>query len=185
MPRGHGEIQQKVLLLLLGGLSLGLSGSPRTSLRILSAISKDWKEIERRALKRAIESLYKSKMVGMKYDKERDAVTIVLTNKGKKKALTYDLDRMELKKPNRWDKKWRIVLFDIPEINRRERDVLRDRLKNLGFYEFQKSVFAHPYDCKEEIEYIIEFYNLRKFVRFIVADSLDNELHLKEYFCLL
>jgi len=43
-------------------------------------------------------------------------------------------------------------------------------------------VFVQPYDCKNEIEYIIEFYNIRKYVRFIIADSLDNELHLINHF---
>lgn len=181
MPRGHGEIQQKVLLLLLGGLSLGLSGSPRRSFYILKAISNDWKEIERRSLKRSIISLYKSKMIKEKYNKDGTS-TITLTDQGKKKALTYDLDKMEIVKPKRWDKKWRIVLFDIPETNKKERDALRFRLKNLNFYEFQKSVFVHPYNCKNEIDFIIEFYSIRKFVRFVIADSLDNELHLKEHF---
>ena len=50
------------------------------------------------------------------------------------------------------------------------------------FFEYQKSVFVQPYDCKNEIEYIIEFYNIRKYVRFIIADSLDNELHLINHF---
>jgi len=63
--------------------------------------------------------------------------------------------------------------------------VFRYHLNQLGFYEFQKSVFVHPYNCKDEIDYLIEFYNLRRFVRFVEADSIDNELHLKKYFHLL
>ena len=92
---------------------------------------------------------------------------------------------MEIRKPKVWDKKWRIVLFDIPELHRKSRDALRYRLRQLGFFEYQKSVFVHPYDCRDEIEYIIESYRIRKFVRFIIADSLDNELHLKKDFGLL
>jgi DNA-binding transcriptional regulator PaaX len=112
-------------------------------------------------------------------------ITIILTDKGKQKALTYDFGKMEIKKPQKWDKKWRVVLFDIPENRKKIRDALRYHLKNLGFYEFQKSVFVHPYDCKDEIDYLIEFYDIRRFVRFIIADSLDNELHLKKHFNLL
>lgn len=182
MPRGLGTIQQKTLLLLQGGLILGLSCSPKISFKILEGVAKEWKDIEKRALKRAIKSLYESKMIEMKYDKKKDAVAVVLTDKGKKKALTYDLDKMEIKKPQKWDRKWRIVLFDIPESNKKERDGLRYRLKRLGFFEYQKSVFVHPYDCKNEIDYIVEFWFIRKFVRFIIADFLDNELHLKHHF---
>jgi len=181
MPRGYGEIQQKVLLLLLGGLVLGLSGSPKTYFKILRGLAEDWEEIERRALKRSVFSLYGAGMI--KETKNKDGTfNMTLTKRGKKRALSYDFDKMEIQKPQQWDKKWRIVLFDIPELNKKERDALRFRLKKLDFFEFQKSVFIHPYDCKKEIDYIIEFHNIRKFVRFVIADSLDNELHLKKHF---
>lgn len=184
MPRGPGEIQQKVLLLLLGGLALGLSGSPKRYFQILKGISKEWKSIEKRALRRAIKNLYRSKLIGEKQNKN-GSFTIILTENGKKKALTYQLDEMEIKKPAKWNRKWRIVLFDIPENKRKIRDAFRNHLNQLGFYEFQKSVFVHPYDCKNEVDYLIEFYDIRKFVRFVIADSLDNELHLKQYFGLI
>ena len=107
---------------------------------------------------------------------------MVLTDKGKQKALTYNLDEMKIKKPKHWDKKWRIVLFDVPEKARKIRDAFRYHLKQLGFYEFQKSVFIHPYDCKDEIDYLIEVYDARRFIRFVIADSIDNELHVKVRF---
>ncbi|MBU2109853.1 hypothetical protein KKB71_02815 [Patescibacteria group bacterium] len=184
MPRGPGVNQQKILLLLFGGIALGLSGSPKRYFQILDSITKEWKEIDRRMLKRAIKKLYESKLIKEKENPD-GTVTLVLTDKGKQKALTYDLGKMEIKKPKQWDKKWRVVLFDIPEKIKRTREAIRIHLKNLGFYEFQKSVFVHPYDCKNEIDYLIEFYDVRKFVRFIIADSLDNELHLKKHFDLL
>jgi len=185
MSKGPGEIQQKVLLLLGAGLALGLSHSPRVSFKILEGVSKEWKDIEKRALKRAINSLYKSKMVDMKYNKKTDTISVILSEEGKNRILTYDLDKMEIKIPKVWDGNWRVVLFDIPEVFKKRRESLRFRLKNLGFFEYQKSVFVHPYDCKNEIDYIIEFSGIRKYVRFIVAESLDNELHLKKHFGLL
>ncbi len=184
MPRGPGEVQRKILLLLMGGLALGLSGSPKTSFQIIKAIGKEWKEIEKQSLRRAIKSLYQSRLIKEKQNSD-GTITIILTDQGKQKALTYDLDNMKIEKPSKWDKKWRIVLFDIPDKIKKIREALRNHLKNLGFYEFQESVFVHPYDCKDEIDYLIEFYDIRKFVRFIIAESLDNELHLKKHFALL
>ena len=181
MSKGHGEIQKKILLLLMAGLALGLSGSPARSFKIIKEIGKEWKEIERQALRRAIRNLYQSKLIKEKENSD-GTITMVLTDKGKEKALTYKLDEMEIKKPEHWDGKWRIVLFDIPEKMRWVRDVFRHHLNQLGFYEFQKSVFVHPFDCQDEIDYLIEFYNARKFIRFIVAESLDNEMHLKVHF---
>ncbi|MFC1756823.1 hypothetical protein ACFLZC_01525 [Patescibacteria group bacterium] len=185
MPRGHGEIQRKVLLLLVSGLTIGLSGSPKVAFKVLKGTVVEWENINKQTLNRAINGLYKSKMIKERYNKD-GTTTIILTSAGKKKALTYDLLNLEIKKPLKaWDKKWRIVLFDIPEKRRKDRDSLRYFLRELDFFEYQKSVFVHPYDCENEIDYIIENFKIRKFVRFVVADKLDNELHLKKHFKLL
>ncbi|MFH1956722.1 MAG: CRISPR-associated endonuclease Cas2 [Patescibacteria group bacterium] len=184
MKKRLGSTQKKILILLLGGLALGLSRSPRTSFQIIKQMKKEWGWINQQNLKRAIKKLYESKLIKEKENKD-GTITLILTDKGKEKALTYNIDEMEIKKPKIWDKKWRIVLFDVPEKTRKIRDAFRDHLKNLGFYEFQKSVFVHPYDCHDEIEYLIEFYNARRFIRFITAESIDNELHLKQHFKLI
>jgi len=181
MSRGLGDTQKKILLLLLGGAALGLSSSPSRCFKILESIAKEWEEINRQSLRRAIRNLYKSKLISEKQNSD-GTITMTLTDRGKQKALTYDLENMEIKKPEKWDGKWRVILFDIPDSRRKIRDILRFHLKNLSFYEFQESVFVHPYDCKNEIDYLIEFYDLRKFVRFIIAESIDNELHLKHHF---
>lgn len=165
----------------MGGLALSFSRNPRQYFRTLKAIGKDYTEIKQQALKNAIIALYKSKMIEQRENND-GSLTIVLTENGRKKALTYQIDEMKIKEPQKWDKKWRIVLFDIPEKKKKTRETLRHYLNNLNFFEYQKSVFVHPYDCKNEIEYIIEFYDIRKYVRFITADSLDNELHLINHF---
>jgi len=71
--------------------------------------------------------------------------------------------------------------IDIPEIKRRSRDALRRKLKELGCYELQKSVFLWPYDCKKEIEFVIHFFNLKSFVIYAEA-SLDNDYKIKRAF---
>jgi len=42
-----------------------------------------------------------------------------LSLSGKKRILRYDLDNMKIKKPLKWDGYWRIVVFDIPEDEKR------------------------------------------------------------------
>lgn len=176
-----GSTQKKVLLLIFGGVALGLSGSPKRYFQILKGLQKEWQWINRQNLKRAIRKLYESKLIKEKENPD-GTITLVLTDKGKERALTYDIEKMEIKKPKQWDGKWRIVLFDIPERARKIRDAFRHHLKQLNFYEFQKSVFVHPYDCQDEMEYLIEFYDAKRFIRFIIAEHFDNELHLKDHF---
>lgn len=184
MPRGLGSIQQKILLLLFGGLALGFSGSPTRYFRILKLMGRGWREINRQTLRRAIRSLYTSHLVEGKENPD-GTTTLILTEEGRKRALTFKIDEMAIKKPPRWDGKWRVVIFDIPEKRRKVRDALRRHLSQLGFYELQKSVFVHPYPCGGEIEFLIEFYDARQHIRQIIAQHIDNELHLKTKFRLL
>ena len=179
-----GPTGQKVLLLLLGGLTLGLSGSPTQYFRVLKSIHKDWKRINNRALHNAIKNLYRSKLIDAK-DNPDQTTTLILTNKGEAKALTYQIDEIKIKPMKKWDRKWRIVLFDIPEKHKKGRDALSRVLKNMGFYKFQKSVFICPFECEDEINFIIEFFNLRPYVRSIVAAKIDNELDFKKRFNLI
>lgn len=181
MIKGGGPRQRKILLLLLGGVALGLSRSPGRSWKILKEIGKEWNKINRQELYRSIKSLYRSKLIREEVD-EKGGIRLVLTEKGKEKALSYQLLDIKIKRPAVWDRKWRVVLFDVPEKKKTKREILRMHLRNLNFFEFQKSVFVHPFDCHDEIEYIIEYYKLRRYVRFIVAESIDNELHLKVHF---
>ncbi|HAS84664.1 MAG TPA: hypothetical protein DCS23_01120 [Candidatus Yonathbacteria bacterium] len=179
-----GALQKKILLLLSAGLALGLTRNPNQYFRVVQETGKEWEKIERDSLNRAIRSLYKSKLVSTK-DNHDGTLTLILSNEGKRLALTYDIENIELKTPAQWDGRWRIVMFDVPEKFKRNRDTLRRHFKNMGFYEFQKSVFVHPYPCAREIEYVTEFYQARRFVRFIVATEIDNALELKRYFKLL
>lgn len=75
-----------------------------------------------------------------------------------------------------------MVLFDIPEKIRKGRDALRDKLKDLGFYELQKSVWVHPYPCEDEINFITEVFDLRPYIRFAEIAKITNEAKLKLHF---
>ncbi|OGZ79519.1 MAG: hypothetical protein A2358_03600 [Candidatus Staskawiczbacteria bacterium RIFOXYB1_FULL_37_44] len=174
------SFKKKILLLLLAGVTLGLCYTPRQYWQTLKSTSREWQKINKKDLQREINNLYKSKSIKKK-ENPNGSVTITITDKGKLKALTYKFEEMRIDKKD-WDDKWRILTFDVPEKVRWGRDALRDKIKKLGFYELQKSVFIFPYNCKDEIDFIVEFFNIRKHVRFGVLESIDNEKHLKEIF---
>lgn len=173
--------KQKILLALMAGLSIGLSPSPIKHFRIIRGLKKEWKKIDEKKLRKEIQALYQSRLVELKENKD-GTLEMVLTNKGKLKVLKYHFEKMKIEKAKEWDEKWRVVIFDIPEKLRKGRDALRERLKALGFYELQKSVFVFPYECKDEIDFLIELFNLRKYVRYGVLESIDNDLHLRKIF---
>jgi len=172
--------KQKILLLLLGGIALGYSFSPGRQWRVIKGISREWKKINKEKLRKEIRNLYRSKLI-KKQDNANGSITITLTEKGKLKALTYNFDKIKIDNTN-WDGKWRLIVFDIPEKLKSGRNALRAKIKELGFYELQKSVWVYPYECRNEIDFVVEFFNMRKYVRFAIIDSIDNELHLKQIF---
>ncbi len=176
-----GVTKKKVLLLLLGGLSLSLSGSPRTSWKVLGALVNEWRELGRQSTERAINSLYASKLIEVK-EESGGKLTLTLSENGKQRALTYDIVHMKISVPKVWDKLWRVISFDIPEDEKPVRDSLREHLFRLGFYELQKSVFIHPFECLDEIRYIAGLYGAGKYIRYILAVHVDNEVFLKNFF---
>jgi len=176
-----GPAGQKILLILLAGASLSLTRRPDQYFRILKSAAKEWRKINQRTLKKAIYRLYKSQMIDYREDKN-GLVTLVLSERGKKRILKFDLDKMEIKKPSRWDGLWRIIAFDIPEEKNKARKALVAKMKELGFYPMQKSVFVYPYDCKNEIDFILEIFEVKPFVRYIIAKDIDITLDLKQKF---
>ncbi len=74
----------------------------------------------------------------------------------------------------KWDKKWRVVIFDIPQELHNKRNRFRKRLKLLGFYRIQKSVFAFPYPCENELAEYCGDLNISEYVNIINADDLGD-----------
>jgi len=172
---------QKILITLLGVVAMGFSYTPRQQRNALRLIMSEWKNISDDKIGTQIDSLYRSKLIKRKINKD-GTITLTLTNKGKMKALTYKFEEIKLTKKNEWDNKWHIVMFDIPEKQRVARDIFRDKIKKIGFYELQHSVFAFPYECENELEYIIETYKISKWVRFGTLEKIDNDAYLKKFF---
>ena len=162
---------------------LSLTRRPDHYFRVLKKASKEWKKINERYLRETIKRLYQSKLIDYKEDKD-GTVMLTLSEKGKSRILKYDIDKIEIKKPARWDKLWRLVVFDIPEDKNLGRKALAAKLKELGFYPMQKSVFIYPYECKDEIDFITEIFELSPYVRFLRVKDIDIELDLKERFYL-
>ncbi|MBI2466151.1 MAG: CRISPR-associated endonuclease Cas2 [Candidatus Sungbacteria bacterium] len=176
-----GPTKKKIILLLAGGVGLSLAGTPQKYFAVIKSVADEWNKINETSLKRAIKSLYESKLIEAR-EHENGSMTVILSDSGRKRALTYNMDTMVIKKPLKWDGKWRLVMFDIPNKRKKERDVLRNMLKQLGFIKYQESAFIFPYECKNEIDYVVEFYNLRPHVRLMEISSFDDDLALKYSF---
>lgn len=130
-----------------------------------------------------------SSLNGLKYQKlieyvtDKNGKTVVrITTKGKSRLKSFSIDLIKIKKPKKWDGKWRLVMFDIPMRFTKSREALRFHLKDLGFYQFQKSAWAYPYPCEDEIIFIADFFGLGKHVEILTVEDVLREEKLRSYF---
>lgn len=174
----RGELTKKIIIaagVVVGfSASLVMPGLPIGLKAILEVIEegKPNREQTRTVLKR----LEKQKIISLK-EKEGE-IWVTFRKRGKDLLVKYKIDDLKIEKPKRWDRKWRVVIFDIPEKKKLAREVLREKLKDLGFRAIQRSVFIHPYDCQKEIELIKKVYEIDPYVQLIVAESIDGEKRL-------
>lgn len=92
-----------------------------------------------------------------------------LTDKGKQAAVWTAVNLKEEK----WDGKWRLVIFDIPEERRQARNLLRASLKNWGFTSWQKSVWATKKNCIEVLRKFIKDVGIEDWVIVLETDNVD------------
>lgn len=141
---------------------------------------KEWSKYNRWKLRKELKRLHEQKDV--KISKENNVYVVKLTEKGKMKTIKYKIDEMRLNPPEQWDKKWRLIIYDIPDDKKAARDSFRLLLKRLKLQQLQKSVYLTPYPCNEEIAFIREFYGISKFVQVLTISGLENEEAYLGYF---
>lgn len=98
-----------------------------------------------------------------------------LTDKGKKRIGELLLNDLKVKRPKKWDSKWRIVIFDIPEDKKHNRDVFREKIRNLGFIQVQKSVYVYPFECTKEIAFLSESLFIGEYVIIMISEIIQGE----------
>lgn len=179
--RIRSPVKKKILLLLFGGFSLGLAYSPGKQIRVLKQLNKEWRSINRNKLIRNLRELYNYGFISWKERSNGDC-EVTITKKGASKVKLLNLDQLSVKKPSQWDGKWRIVFFDVPEKERQARNALREKLRDLGFYEMQKSIFVFPYECQDEINFIVSIFNIKPYVQYAEMINPTNELELRRFF---
>lgn len=80
-----------------------------------------------------------------------------------------------------WDNKWRIIMFDIPESRRNERNWLRATLINNGYKQLQKSVFIGKYPLKRELYKEIEAKKLEDYIKLLTVGEISDEEILSSF----
>lgn len=186
MLRGK-SLTREILFMVAAGPILISSLFAPNAVQILKPLikwRKNWDKIDHRRIQEAIKRLNKKRLVGL--IERGDKIYIEITEKGNTLLKSFDYDELKLPNPKLWDKKWRLVIFDIPDKKKRERGAFSEKLKDLGFYPLQESVYIYPYDCQDEIDFVCEFLSINRYVNYCLVESLGKkEGDLRDIFNLI
>lgn len=132
---------------------------------------------ERRYLREELARLKREKLI--KEEKVGDQLVFCLTEKGKNVALRYKI----LYCNDLIKDKYYLVIFDIPELERKTRDFFRHFLKEAGFIRLQQSVWLTQKDIEEYLAELIRAAGAEKWIHIVTATKISNfsfEEFLKE-----
>ena len=105
-----------------------------------------------------------------------------LTRLGEKQLRRIEAANYQLKKPKKWDGKWRVLIFDISEKRKPTREKVRATLAAIGFVRLQDSVWVYPYGCEDLITLLKADFKIGKDLLYIIADKIENDVVLRKKF---
>ncbi len=106
---------------------------------------------------------------------EKKEKYIEITKKGRSRINQIKSEILEISRPKKWDGKWRIVIFDIPDDKKTCRDRLRRSFRRLRFIMVQESVYVFPFECTVEVDQMADELGVSRFVSMFIADVVRNE----------
>ena len=105
-----------------------------------------------------------------------------LTKNGEAELRGLENTDFKLKKPKKWDKKWRALIFDIKESKKSLREKVRRTLISIGFVRLQDSVWIYPYDCEDLMTLLKADFKIGKDLLYMIVDELEYDVQLLEKF---
>ena len=173
-------ISKALLILLFAGAVVVAPGGVAGVVIVLSKFFDPAEgDYSNQRVKKSLEYLKSRKLIDIQKQYGRDVYK--LTKLGRRRASTI-VNSFVIKVPKKWDGKWRLVVFDIPVKKKSQADMFRQNLKDLGLANVQKSIWVHPYSCREQIYYLADKLKINPSVRYIVAEDVTGEKDLKKRF---
>lgn len=182
------ELRRAILeIIFLAILSGGGSPTRPSAPVFINAIIQILKEqkklnVEEKKVRRVLESLEKREIIMLAG--QGDNVFVKSIDNKNPAVIKYSIKALLdfKRKKKEWKGKWYFVFFDVPEVQRNKREYLRKFLVKLGFYPYQKSVYLFPYECEEEISLIKKIVEGAKYMKYIVAEKIEDEDAAKRFF---
>ncbi|MEK7139019.1 MAG: hypothetical protein AAB799_02470 [Patescibacteria group bacterium] len=177
IKRKQSFVNNLLKTLVLGGLVVVASTNPLFGIKIIGAIQKDLKRKKWRDFYRNLGYLKRRGFIEVEQNSD-GSYSVEATDSGRLQSERYDLDNITIKAPKKWDKQWRLIIFDIPVEKQKSRLALIPKLKELGFIMLQKSVWAHPFECHNEVAVLARAFEIDQYVNYITCSKVSSDDYL-------
>lgn len=176
---------QKVVLrsvAVAGVLSIALLAP--NALQLLTTIDKESGRRRRMNPKYLIDSAFAKLLAKghIRLEHGPQGKLVRLTDEGKRSLGKMIASAPDSRKHKRWDKRWRMVIYDIKEKRRGTRIAIQRTLYGFGFYQLQASVWVYPYECEDLLVLLKADFKIGRDVLYGVLEKVEGDDQAKEYF---
>jgi len=120
---------------------------------------------------RVLVELKRQSLVHITQDGDRLHYTV--TPAGAHRLQQLMLDEIKIEIPTKWDKRWRVVSFDVPVTYSKQRMAFTQKLRGYNFVMLQRSIWVHPAPCFDQIEQLASHYNIMRYCTLLEVARLD------------
>ena len=180
IDRRKGYFQEAVLgTIAVAGILAVMMVAPGV-LQLLGGFGSRKKRLAEQSLSALTRLAYRGHIVF----EERDGRKYVRITPEGQRALAIQQQKalLQTKAKRRWDRRYRVVIFDIPVYRKGVRDKLRRAMKESGFLQIQQSVWLHPYDCEDLIALIKAELHIGKDVSYMIVEKIERDEWIRKHF---
>lgn len=115
---------------------------------------------------------------------ERDGKKYARLTELGEKVLNLHREKLNLaeNKPKKWDRRYRLVMFDIPEKRKQIREHLRFEMQEVGFLRIQDSAWVYPHDCEEFIALLKADLHIGRDVLYAIVEEIEDDARIRKHF---
>ena len=176
--RVKGDVQKAILSVVKAAGFISLAIVAPNSLQYLEKFGIAPGKRQKEVIKRSRDNLIEDGL--LKYDNG----FIRLTEKGEIKLQLLEIRDWKLDKPKKWDGRWRMLIFDIPERKRPLRERIRNTLLDIGFQRLQDSVWIYPYACEDLVNLLKIDFRVGRDLLYLIVDSIESDKKFRKLFSL-
>ncbi len=175
MNREKKEVVKAILAAIgVAAVIVAVATTPNIALLLKPLIEHGRRrQFRKRSIEQAVRRLHKQRLI--EFAEKGGKTSVQITERGKSRLREFNFEELKLVLPQSRNRVWTIILFDIPEYKKAARDALRRKLKELGCYQYHRSVFVYPAPCRDEVDFVGEFFGVSKHIIHFETPTLGNQ----------